>query len=547
MIPVKFVVLVIMDGWGIAPPGSGNAISLSKTPNIDNLTANFPHTELVASGEGVGLPKGEMGNTETGHLNLGAGHIVYQDLPRINMSIADGRFFQNSELLGAIDWAKSNKSRLHLIGLIGAGGVHANPEHLYALLRLCAQKNFKDVFLHLITDGRDSSPTSALMYLSQVKEEMKEIGVGTIATIMGRYLAMDRDFRWDRIAKAYWALVKGVGNHFQTPEAAIQASYNKKVTDEFIEPCTMVDDNGNPIALISDNDSVIFYNYRIDRPRELTKAFVLENFESEANSLWSFDPFNIKYSKSHLTKPASVTMMEPFLRGPGLKNLYFVTMTKYGEGIPTHIAFPPEIVKLPLGRVISDQGLRQLRVAESEKERFVTFYFNGQRESPYPGEDRLIIPSPKVATYDLKPEMSAYELTEEVTSQITQNQYELIILNFANPDMVSHTGVIPATVKACEVVDECVGSVVKATQAVGGTVVITADHGNAEEMINAKTGEVDTEHSDYPVPFIVVGVTPDPKILPSGVLADVAPTMLYLLGIQIPPQMSGRNLLKPDN
>lgn len=541
--PVNFVVLIILDGWGIAPAGAGNAISLAKIPNIDSLSASYPHTQLIASGEGVGLPKGEIGNTETGHLNLGAGHVVYQDLPRINMAIADGGFFKNKEFSGAIGHARENKSALHLMGLVGAGGVHANPEHLFALLHLAARNNFANVFLHLFTDGRDSAPSSALTYLSKVNEEIKDVGVGKIATVMGRYWAMDRDFRWDRTEKAYRALTQSEGNRFKSAEEAIKASYAKGVTDEFIEPSVIVDDGGNPVSRIADNDAVIFFNFRIDRPRQLTKAFVVENFEAEANTLWSFDPYSIKYSRSHLAGPEEAERMPPFKRGPALKNLFFVTMTKYGDALPVHVAFPPEVVKYPIGRMLSDAGMSQLRVAESEKERFVTFYFNGQREGPFPGEERLIIPSPKVATYDQQPEMSAVELTNEVLLQIQQGQYRFVVINFANPDMVGHTGVIPAAVKACEVVDECVGRIVKEVKLLGGVTIITADHGNVEEMIDSHTGGADTEHSTNPVPFIVVGSKPDPRTIPSGVLADVAPTVLYILGIKPNGTMTGRNLL----
>lgn len=539
---VNFVVLTILDGWGIAPSGPGNAISLSKTPTMDKFLAGFPHTQLIASGEGVGLPKGEIGNTETGHLNIGAGHIVYQDLPRINMAIADGEFFKNKELLGAIAHAKENKSKLHLLGLIGAGGVHANPDHLFALLQMAANNDFHDVFLHIITDGRDSAPTSAMTYIGQLEEEIKKVGVGKIATITGRYWAMDRDFHWDRTEKAYLVMVKGQGKTFTSPEEAIKSSYDLGISDEFIEPAVILNQDNAPVSTIGDNDSVCFFNFRIDRPRQLTKAFVLENFEAEANSLWSFDPYNIKYSKTHLT--TQEVRMAPFARGGALRNLYFVTMTKYGDSIPVHVAFAPEVVKLPLGRVISDAGFRQLRAAESEKEKFVTYYFNGLRENAFPGEERLIIPSPKVKTYDLKPEMSAEELTTEVLHYIQENVYKLIVINLANADMVGHTGVIPSAVKACEVVDKCLSEIAQTVQSLSGALVVTADHGNVEEMINPKTGESDTEHSTYPVPFIVVTKDPEPRILPSGVLADIAPTILNLLGIEVPAQMTGRNLLQ---
>jgi 2,3-bisphosphoglycerate-independent phosphoglycerate mutase len=538
----KFAVLLILDGFGIAPPGPGNAISQASLPNIKQFTFGYPHCQLAASGEAVGLPKGEMGNTETGHLNLGAGRIVYQDLPRINMAIADGGFFRNQTFLQAFDHVRRHNSRLHLLGLIGAGGVHANQEHMYALLQLAAQQNFSDVYLHLITDGRDSPPTSALTYLRLVEDETQKFGVGRIATIAGRYWMMDRDARWERTAKAYWALVKGEGRTYHSPEEAIQEAYHRGQTDEFIDPSIMVDDNGNMTPRIGASDAVIFYNFRVDRPRELTKAFVLDDFETEANLTNSFDPYAIRHSTSHLSSPEAASRAEPFQRGVKIPDLFFVTMTQYGTSIPTEVAFPPEIVREPLGQVVSERGFQQLRVAESEKERFVTFYFNGQRENPFPGEDRLIIPSPKVPTYDLKPEMSAYPLTEQVLLQL-QQEYKLVVINLANVDMVGHTGNIPAAIQACEVVDSCVGKIANAVQERGGVTFITADHGNTEEMINPRTGEVDTEHSTYPVPFLMVGSDKRAAVLSAGVLGDVAPTVLAVLGIPVPSQMTGKNLL----
>jgi len=541
------VILVIMDGWGLAAGGAGNPLSQAETPNINKFTASYPHTQLQASGEAVGLPRGEAGNTETGHLNLGAGRIVYQDLQRINMSIAEGSFYKNQILIGAIDHAKKNNSNLHLMGLIGAGGVHSNIEHLFALIELCKKNEFSRVFLHLFTDGRDSPPTAAKIYISQLRDVLTRQGTGQIATVMGRYWAMDRDMRWDRTAKAYFALTKGQGQLVKTPEEGIDTSYAQGKTDEFIEPCIMSTSDGKPLALIKDNDSVIFFNFRIDRPRQLSRAFVFDDF-SKANLPVGFDPYLIKYQKTHIA-PQILENGEPFVRGPKIKNLYFVTMTEYEKSIVEagdKVAFPPEIVKLPLGRVISELGYKQLRVSESEKERFVTFYFNGQQEAAFDGEDRLIIPSPKVSTYDLKPEMSAKESTDAVIKKLNESpDYKFVLINYANPDMVAHTGNIGAAVKACQVVDECLGKLSDWILAYGGYMIITSDHGNVEEMINNETGAIDTEHNRNPVPFIVVSqkLIGKPVTLTTGILADVAPTVLKLLGIEVPSTMTGHNLL----
>jgi 2,3-bisphosphoglycerate-independent phosphoglycerate mutase len=543
----KLVLLVVLDGWGIAAPGPGNAISLANTINMNRFWANYPHTELSASGESVGLPHGEVGNTETGHLNLGAGRIVYQDLQKINMSIADGVFFQNETLIAAINHAKENNSNLHYMGLIGAGGVHSNVEHLYALIELAKRQNFNRVFLHLFTDGRDSPPTAAKTYTAQIREVISKVEIGQIASIMGRYWAMDRDLRWDRTAKAYFALTEGRGSLVKTPEEAIDFSYSEGKTDEFIEPSVITGADGKPIGIIHDNDSMVFFNFRIDRPRQLARAFVLENFKN-ANISSGFDPYQVKYAKTHLPI-TPVGIQAPFERGPKLKNLFFVTMTEYEKQIVeagAKVAFPPENVKIPLGRVISEAGLRQLRAAESEKERFVTFYFNGQQEAPFDGEDRVIVPSPKIATYDLKPEMSARELTDAVLSKLKDvGDYKFVLINFANADMVGHTGNIGAAVKACDVLDECVEKLASWILAYGGTMLITADHGNAEEMIDAQTGQIETEHSTNPVPFIALSkdLLGRSQVLTSGILADVAPTVLKILGLEVPGSMTGRNLL----
>ncbi|KKU69735.1 MAG: 2,3-bisphosphoglycerate-independent phosphoglycerate mutase [Candidatus Amesbacteria bacterium GW2011_GWA1_47_20] len=528
----KPIVLAILDGWGLAPPGPGNAIASAKTPNMTSLWNAYTHTQLIAHGESVGLPKSEPGNTETGHLNLGAGRIVYQDLPRINMSIADGTFFQNPQLLGVV-----KSPRVHLLGLVGGGGVHSDLAHLFALLRFCHEQHVAQVYLHLFTDGRDSPPSAGMTYINQVQEVIAREAVGKIASVMGRYFAMDRDFRWDRTAKAYFCLTKGEGRKAESIDQAISQSYSANKTDEFIEP-TIID----PEGIIKSGDAVIFYNFRIDRPRQLTKAFVLPNFEETANHV-GFDPYAVKYTAKHIEdvsgKPA------PFTRGVQIPNLYFVTMTEYEQNLPVQIAFPPQVVEYPLSRVLSDANLRQLRLCESEKERFVTYYFNGQREQAFPGEDRQIVPSPKVPTYDKKPEMSAVEVTQKAISKIQSGTYDVIIINFANPDMVGHTGNLKATIKACETADTCIGDISRAVLAVGGVLVITADHGNAEEMINPSTHGTDTEHNANPVPFILVGNDfRTATQISQGILADVAPTILSLLKIPAPSSMTGRNLLR---
>ncbi len=536
----KPVVLLILDGWGIAPPGPGNAVTSALTPNMTRLGNAYCHTQLIAHGESVGLPKKEPGNTEVGHLNIGAGRIVYQDLPRINMSIADGSFFQNAQLLGAMEHSKQHNSALHIMGLIGGGGVHSDLNHVFALIRMCRESQITNLFLHLFTDGRDSPPSAAMTYINQLREVIGREKIGEIVTIIGRYYAMDRDFRWDRTAKAYFCLTRGEAKTAPSVDEAIKQAYAGDQTDEFIDP-TVVVKNGTILGRVKDNDAVIFFNFRIDRPRQLTKAFVLPEFETTANKV-GFDPYAVKYLKSHYVLPS--TLSQPFNRGPMLQNLYFVTMTEYENDLPVHVAFPPQVLANPLGEVLAQNGLHQLRVAESEKERFVTYYFNGQREQPFAAEERLIVPSPKVATYDLKPEMSVYQVTSQVISEINSQLYDVIIINFANPDMVGHTGSMAAAVKACQSADDCVGQLAAATLAVGGVLAITADHGNVEEMLNRSTGEIDTEHNANPVPFIVVGTAfQTAKQLPQGILADVAPTLLSILNLYSPGGMTGRNLL----
>ncbi|MFC1726958.1 2,3-bisphosphoglycerate-independent phosphoglycerate mutase [Patescibacteria group bacterium] len=533
----KPVVLIVLDGWGIAPDGPGNAVTKAKTPYFNRLWSNFPHTQLVASGEAVGLPRGEDGNSETGHLNLGAGQIVFQDLPRIDMAIADESFFQIPAFKMATDHATRNQSKLHLMGLVGGGGVHSSMDHLFALMKLASAAGLKKVYLHLFTDGRDSSPTSARAFVTQVEQVSRKLGLGKISTICGRYFAMDRDYRWERTKKAYELLVQGKGNRANSASDGINLAYQAKQTDEFIEP-TLID----PEGLIEDHDAVIFFNYRIDRPRQITKAFVLPDFENVKISKAAFDPYAERYGLKVYEAPAG---RATFKREKIVEDLIFVTMTEYEPGLPAQSAFPPEKVKYPLARALSERGIRQFRIAETEKERFVTYYFNGQREDVFPGEVRMEIPSPSVATYDLKPEMSAHGVTETVIKQLRLNIFDFFVINFANPDMVGHTGVLEAGSKACEVVDNCLEKLIKIVLSIDGAAVVTADHGNAEEMIDLETGEIDTKHSTNAVPLIIVGkAIVGNRVLSRGILADVAPTILGLLGIEKPTLMTGRNLLE---
>ncbi len=538
----KPVVLLVLDGWGIGPNYTGNAVARANTPNMDKYWVAFPHTQLAASGEAVGLPHNEDGNTETGHLNLGAGSIVYQDLPRINMSIADGSFKHTVAFQEAFEHVKHQNSALHLMGLIGAGGVHSNIEHLFSLLHLCKESKIKQVYIHGFTDGRDSPPTSGINYIREILEITQKLGIGTLASIIGRYYAMDRDKRWERIEKTYNMMISGSSNQATDPLAALQTQYNAGVTDEFIEPISIVNAQNQPI-LIQDNDAVIFFNYRIDRPRELTKAFTMKDFET-ASQVEGFDPYAIKYTGSHLAA-SKEPVKQTFQRSKILSNLFFVTMTRYEEGLPVHVAFPPQFVRDPICKVFAEKGMRQLRMAESEKERFVTYYMNGQQETIYPGEDRVILPSKGTKSYDQTPEMSAREITAHMLERIRSDQYDVIIANFANADMVAHTGNLEATVLAVEILDDCVGQIVREVGNKGGIVFITADHGNAEEMINMDSGAVDTEHSTYPVPFMIIGkqFLNRNTVLPTGILADVAPTILSLMGISKPESMTGRTLL----
>ncbi len=531
--------LIILDGWGNGPDYPGNARKLAKTPTLDMLETVFPHTELLAAGEAVGLPKGEDGNTETGHLNLGAGRVVYQDLPRINMAIASGTFFTNKTFLEALAHAKKHQSAVHLLGLIGQGGVHSDNAHLYALLRLCKTHNLTNVHIHAITDGRDSPPTSSPQYLSEVLSQVQAIGVGKLATIMGRYYAMDRDHRWERIQVAYDALVSGIGEQTSDPLSAVHARHAAQETDEFLKPL-IIEGSKRP----TDNDVLIFFNYRIDRPRELTRALALPG-DDYAQKQEAFDPYAIKYNKSHLA-PTPTPLIAGFPRQKILNNLFMVTMTEYEKDNGAKPAFPPEFVEMPLSRVLALSGRRQLKLAESEKERFVTYYFNGQRELAFPGEDVDITPSPKVPTYDLQPEMSGAAQTAKLLQALQSNLYDLIVINYANADMVAHTGDLPASIRACEFLDGWMRQIYDhVMREEGWTVFITADHGNVEELINLKTGQKDTEHSDFPVPLLIYGKAyqNNRTQLARGALCDVAPTILKALGLTQPSSMTGRSLL----
>lgn len=535
------VVLIILDGWGIAPASEGNALSKANLPNFNKYWTVYPHTQLLAHGDSVGLPGGTPGNSEVGHLNIGAGRVVYQELPRISMSIADGTFIRNTAFLSAADHARQNNSSLHLVGLVGPGKVHSSIEHLLGLLWFCKEQALKKVYLHLFTDGRDAPPFAALDSIAQVEQKLVDLNLGAIATIAGRYYGMDRDNRWDRIKLVYEAMVYGSGLKALSAKDAIEQAYKENRSDEFIIPNVIIQKDGNPIAQVSPHDSVIFFNYRPDRARQLTKAFVLPNFESAVSTQENYDPYMSKY-KTPQTNDAVTT----FKRGPQIPDLLFVTMTEYEKGLPALVAYPYEQIDQPIASIISEHGMKQLHIAETEKYAHVTYFFNGRREDSFPLEDRVVVASPKVATYDMKPEMSTLEITNVLLSRLRQGVYDFIVVNFASPDMVSHTGVLDAAVLACEVVDECLGVIVKNVNLLGGACVITADHGNVEEMINFSTGQVDTEHNSNPVPLIVIRPTDfsdTRRALPMGTLVDVAPTILDLMGISKPAEMTGRSLI----
>ena len=506
----KPVVLMVLDGYGLNEKTEGNAIALANTPVMDRLMKECPFVKGNASGLFVGLPDGQMGNSEVGHMNIGAGRIIYQDLTRITKDIEDGTFYDNKALKVAMENCKKNNSKLHLFGLLSDGGVHSHITHIYGILNMAKLNGISEVYVHAFLDGRDTPPASGKSYVETLNEKMKEIGVGKIASLAGRYYAMDRDNNWDRVSKAYAALTKGEGNTAADPVAAMEASYEANITDEFVVP-TVITENGKPLALVSEQDSVIFFNFRPDRARELTRAFCDDEFKG----------FDREYIKTT-----------------------FVCFKNYDESIPNKlVAFEKESIKNTLGEYLAKNNKTQLRLAETEKYAHVTFFFNGGVEEPNTSESRLLVNSPKdVATYDLKPEMSAPEVSMDLVDAIKSDKYDVIIINFANPDMVGHTGVIPAAIKAVERIDEFVGRAVEAVKDVDGALFICADHGNAEKMIDYETGNPHTAHTTNPVPFILVNV-PGYDLREGGCLADIAPTLLEIMGLPQPEEMTGKSLL----
>ncbi len=506
------VVLMVLDGYGLNDKTEGNAIAMAKTPVMDELMKTCPFVKGNASGLAVGLPDGQMGNSEVGHMNIGAGRIIYQDLTLITKAIEDGNFFENKVLLKAIENCKKNNSDLHLWGLLSDGGVHSHNTHLYGLLEMCKKEGLENVYVHPFLDGRDTPPASGKDFVADLVNKMNEIGVGKVATISGRYYAMDRDNNWDRVEKAYAAMVYGEGVKAEDPVKAVEDSYANDVTDEFVLP-TVVEEGGKPVATVKENDSVIFFNFRPDRAREITRAFCDDAFTG-------------------------------FERKTGLIPLTYVCFKDYDESIPNKIiAFEKQSLENTLGEYLAKNGLKQLRLAETEKYAHVTFFFNGGVEEPNEGEERILVKSPSVATYDLQPEMSAPEVSEKLNAAILSGEYDVIIINFANPDMVGHTGVIPAAVEAVERVDACVGTAVDAVKKSNGVLFICADHGNAEKMIDYETGEPHTAHTTNPVPFILVNADESIKLREGGALCDIAPTLLELMELEQPEEMTGKSLI----
>lgn len=518
------IMLMILDGWGVATPSDSNAATIANTPNLDGLFAKYPHTLISCSGEDVGLPDGQMGNSEVGHMNIGSGRIVYQELTKITKAIKDGDFFENEELLKKMRLVKTKNKTLHLFGLLSDGGVHSHINHLFALLDMAKKEGLTKVIVHAFLDGRDVGPKTALTYISELEEKMKNIGIGKIGTVSGRYYAMDRDQRWERIEKAYRAIAIGEGEVFENATEGIKASYEVGVTDEFVLPFVVrnskevfKDEETKDYEAVEFNgvlkdDAIIFFNFRPDRARQITRAFVDDSFNY--------------FERSEISFP-----------------IYFVCFTQYDVTIKASVAFKPISLKNTLGEVLANNGKRQLRIAETEKYAHVTFFFNGGVEEPNKFEDRILVPSPKVATYDLKPEMSAYEVTDKLIEALGKDIYDVIILNFANPDMVGHTGIISAAVKALEAVDECVGKITNKVLSLNGTVCVTADHGNIEKMVDLKTGTPYTAHTTNKVPFIVVS-NEKHELKSSGILADIAPTMLELLKIEQPKEMTEKSIIK---
>lgn len=513
----KTTVLMILDGFGLSDEVKGNAIALAHTPRLDAFMRKYPFKQGRASGLDVGLPDGQMGNSEVGHTNIGAGRVVYQELTRITKAIQDGDFFQNPALLQAMENVKQHQSALHIYGLLSDGGVHSHNTHLYALLKMAKAHGLTAVYVHAFLDGRDTPPTSGLDYIRQLEAEAREIGVGQVASISGRYYAMDRDNRWDRVEKAYKALTEGQGATAESAVACMEKTYADGVNDEFVVP-TVITCDGKPLATVQDHDSIVFFNFRPDRAREITRAFCAPDFTG--------------FSRAR-----------HFHQEENAFPLCYVCFAEYDEKIPNKlVAFHNQSMENTLGQYLADKGLTQLRLAETEKYAHVTFFFNGGVEAPYKGEDRILVPSPKVATYDLQPEMSARLVTDKLVAAIVSLRYDLIIINYANPDMVGHTGVLDAAIKAIEVVDECVGDVVDALLSVSARLFLCADHGNADKMIDEKTGEPFTAHTTNPVPFLLINV-PGADLADGGRLCDIAPTLLEIMELEQPAEMTGHSLL----
>ncbi len=505
------VALIILDGFALRDENKGNAVAQAKKPNFDRYWNQYPHSTLVASGEAVGLPEGQMGNSEVGHMNIGAGRVVYQSLTRINIAIREGEFAENEALLSAVKHAKDQGTALHLFGLLSDGGVHSHIEHLYALLELAKEKGLKEVYVHAFLDGRDVSPQSGAGYVEEAEAKMKEIGIGQFATISGRYYAMDRDNRWERVEKAYRAIVDGEGPAFSSAQEAVNASYQEKVYDEFVIPSVIKNEDGNPIGPVKNDDAIVFFNFRPDRAIQLSNVMTNDSFDG-------------------------------FERGDKHpENVKFVTMTHYSDTVKAKVAFEPIELKNTIGEVLAAHHLKQLRIAETEKYPHVTFFMSGGQEEKFEGEERILINSPKVATYDLQPEMSAYEVTDALLAEIKNDKQDAIILNFANPDMVGHSGMLEPTIKAIETVDECLGKIVDLIIEKGGSAIITADHGNSDEVTTLE-GKPMTAHTTNPVPVIVT--KEKIELIDGGKLGDLAPTMLSLLNIEQPEEMTGTSIIK---
>ncbi|MGX4668844.1 2,3-bisphosphoglycerate-independent phosphoglycerate mutase [Cerasibacillus sp. JNUCC 74] len=507
----KLAALIILDGFGLRDEVKGNAVKQANTPNFDRYWSQFAHNQLRASGEAVGLPEGQMGNSEVGHLNIGAGRIVYQSLTRVNLSIKEGEFFEKEAFIKSMQHAKENNKALHVFGLLSDGGVHSHINHLFALLKLAKDQGLEKVYIHAFLDGRDVGPQTAKIYIQQTLDKIKEYGVGQFATISGRYYSMDRDKRWDRVKKAYDAMVYGEGPTYKDPFAVVDDSYANEIYDEFVIPSVMVDETGKPVGTVEDGDSIIFYNFRPDRAIQISRTFADKDFRD-------------------------------FDRGDKVpKNLDFVMLTNFSETVDGYVAYEPVNLDNTVGEVLSQNGLNQLRIAETEKYPHVTYFMSGGREEEFPGEKRILINSPKVATYDLKPEMSAYEVTDALLKELESGELNAIILNFANPDMVGHSGKLEPTIKAIEAVDECLGKIVDKILELGGNAIITADHGNSEEVVTLE-GKPMTAHTTNLVPVIVT--KENVTLRDGGILADLSPTLLDLLDVEKPEEMTGSSLIK---